>query len=410
MAKQLITTARLKVEAFLIWQAARGLLRCRRNIMAKLIVLTHEFAPFRGGVATYCEELAAALHRAGVTVEVWAPDYGATSRPDEFVYPVVRQRAGGSLQLAHMIQFGRQLVHRRSELEPATVLLASVGAHMAFMFLMSLRRVRCDRIFSLLHGSEVLRFQRNPIWRSLAQRFFPHVCQVFTVSRFSKELIEESFLSELVRDVVIAPCAPGSMAARPVVPGRRNDEKIRILTLARLHPRKGQLDTAQALARLPRELRERIVYQVGGSGDVTYRRQVEKICRAAAVAFEPLGEVSPESIATTYEQCDIYAMTSRALPNSVEGFGITYLEAGFHGKPVVGYCSGGVPEAVIDGETGVLVPEGNSQELTEAFQRLITDANLRRCLGEAGRKHAAKFSWHATAAIITTLAKHRNFP
>src|SRR5207249_8219609 len=133
------------------------------------------------------------------------------------------------------------------------------------------------------------------------------------------------------------------------------------------------LDTAQALARLPRELRERIVYQAGGSGEAAYRRQVEKVCRTADIAFEYLGEVSPDCLAATYNRCDIYAMTSRTLPTSVEGFGITYLEAGFHGKPVVCYRSGGATEAVIDRETGLSVEEGDLPALTDAFRRLVTD-------------------------------------
>ena len=400
MARHFITTRRLKVKAFLIWQAAASLFRCSRNVMAKLIVLTHEFAPFRGGVATYCEEIAAALHRDGTHVEVWAPDYAVTGLPDKFDFPVVRLHAGGSLRLPHMIPFIRQLANRCKELEGATVLLASVGAHMAFMVLVPLGFARCERILSLLHGSEVLRFQRNPVWRFLARRFFPHVFRIFTVSRFSKSLIEQSFISPLVHEIAIAPCACSSMAAMPVATTRLNDGKIRILTLARIHPRKGQLDTAQALALLPADLLGRVIYQVGGCGDSTYLRRVEKICRNAAVAFEYLGEVSPDSLAATYQVCDIYAMTSRRLPNSVEGFGITYLEAGFHGKPVVAYRSGGASEAVVDGETGFLVEEGNLPALTEAFRQLLADARLRQRLGEAGRQNAAKFSWDATARIM----------
>ncbi len=56
----------------------------------KLIIITHEFAPFRGGVATYVEEVAAALQKLGAAVEVWAPDYGQPATKDHFSFPVVR--------------------------------------------------------------------------------------------------------------------------------------------------------------------------------------------------------------------------------------------------------------------------------------------------------------------------------
>lgn len=164
----------------------------------RIVIVTHEFAPFRGGVATYSAELAAALHRAGQTVEVWAPEYGAANATDEFVFPVVRLRAGGSLRFWDMVQFARQLIARRAQLESATVLLASVGAHMAFMVLLPLGRIKCRRILSLLHGSEILRFERNLFWRFWARRFFPHVECVLTVSQFSRSLIERSFLFSLI--------------------------------------------------------------------------------------------------------------------------------------------------------------------------------------------------------------------
>src|ERR1700686_4817689 len=120
----------------------------------RIVIVTHEFAPFRGGVATYSAELAAALHRAGQTVEVWAPDYGMHDAREKLAFSVVRLRAGGSLGFWDLVQFSRQLAARRAQLEPATVLLTSIGAHMVFMILMPLGRVKCRRILSLLHGSE----------------------------------------------------------------------------------------------------------------------------------------------------------------------------------------------------------------------------------------------------------------
>jgi phosphatidylinositol alpha-1,6-mannosyltransferase len=366
----------------------------------KIVICTHEFSPFRGGVATYSEELAAALQRAGEAVEVWAPDGGGLGAVDGFAFPVVRLRAGGSLRFGDMVRFTVRVAARRKQVEGATVVLTSVGAHMAFMVLLPLGRVKCRRVLSVLHGSEVLRFQKSRFWRFWARRFFPQVECVFTASKYSQSLIERSFLSPLARRIVIAPCACSTAAMRPCGVMARNDDSIRILTLARVHPRKGQLDTARALARLPAEFRSRIVYQIGGIGDMSYLRQIAAVCREAGVAFEHLGQINPDTIASTYHQCDICAMTSRSLPKSIEGFGISYLEAGFHGKPVVGYRSGGAVEAVVDGETGLLVNEGDITALASAFRRLLADSALRQQLGEGGRRHATKFGWDTTARIV----------
>jgi phosphatidylinositol alpha-1,6-mannosyltransferase len=367
---------------------------------AKIVICTHEFSPFRGGVATYSEELAAALQRAGEAVEVWAPSYAGTVADKESTLPIDRLRAGGSLRLGDRIRFAREVVKRRGRLEEATVLLTSVGAHQAFMILIVLGQIRCRRILSVLHGSEVLRFQNDGFWRFWAQRFFPRVDCVFAVSKYTQSLIEGCYLGSLARRIAIAPCACSTAAMRSCGAAAHSDGKIRILTLARVHPRKGQLDAARALARLPAELRSRIVYQMGGIGDASYLRQVEAVCREAGVTFEHLGQINPDTLASTYHQSDICAMTSRSLPKSVEGFGISYLEAGYHGKPVVGYRSGGAVEAVVDGETGLLVNEGDITALTDAFQRLLADPVLRQQLGEGGRRHAAKFSWDTTARVV----------
>src|ERR1035438_10044083 len=116
---------------------------------------------------------------------------------------------------------------------------------MAFMILVPLGRVKCRRILSLLHGSEVLRFERNPFWKFWARRFFPRVECVLTVSRFSRSLIERSFLSLLIQQIVMAPCSCSTAAMQSVSIAKPSDDKIRVLTLARVHPRKWQLETWQ---------------------------------------------------------------------------------------------------------------------------------------------------------------------
>lgn len=367
----------------------------------KIIVLTHEFSPFRGGAATYAEELAAAIFELGHAVELWAPDYGRKNGFTPSSFPVVRLRSGGRLHFLDMIEYTRALGARIHALEQATVIPVSVGAHMALMILARLRNIRCDRIVSVLHGSEVLRFCRNPLWRWVARKFFRCcVDRVATVSQFSRSLIVQSRLLSAGQPILIAPGACSSAAKKETGAPTPREERVNILTLARVHPRKGQLDVAQALARLPAETRTKIQYQIAGAGDEVYLQKIERACRESGVPFIALGEIAPDRLPAIYQQCDIYAMTSRRLPRSVEGFGITYLEAGYHGKPVVAYDCGGASEAVLDQESGLLVAEGDTSALTEAFARLIAAPELRQRLGEGGRRNAARFDWEMTAQIL----------
>jgi starch synthase len=83
-------------------------------------------------------------------------------------------------------------------------------------------------------------------------------------------------------------------------------------------------------------------------------------------------------------------------PSYREGFGVACLEAMAHGRPVVASAVGGLLDLVVDGETGIHVPPGDVPALRSAIGRLLGDRELRRRMGEAGRRRAAEhFSWDA---------------
>jgi phosphatidylinositol alpha-1,6-mannosyltransferase len=381
-----------------------------------MIFLTHEFFPFRGGAATYVQETAAAAARLGLPVEVWTVDYGRSA--DELAemdrgwnFPVVRLRANGRLTPSGIFGLVRGLWRERERLRRSSVMLLSVGAHMAWALLSALNVLPAKRAVIFFHGSELLRFQPLLPWGWLARRLYRSAQGFAVASRYVQELALKSGLLPLGTSLVLAPCAcPTALQTetKTEIPplGHKTHKapadggKLRILTAARLHPRKGQLELARALTRLPADLRARVVYQLVGVGEETYRRQVEQTCQSGGIACEFLGALSDEELAHAYARCDIYAQTSRSLARSVEGFGISYLEASFHGRPIVAFATGGVAEAVRDQETGLLIPEGDRSALTATIARLMTDEALRQQLGENGRKFARSFSWEASAKTL----------
>ena len=365
---------------------------------ASCILATHEYLPFRGGVAVYVQEVAGAARAASYALEVWAPDRGQDTTGET---DVVRFASNGRLTPRGLGALAWGWWRRRRELRMRPTLLMSVGAQMIFFWFDLLGIVPARGTLVVFYGSELLRFGRGPVWRWLARRYYARAGGFAAISRYTAELARASGLLPASAEVAVAPCAlPAAFAGRTLPDVKPPPGEWRVLTVARLHPRKGQREVARALAGLPAEMRRRVVYQIVGVGDEAYRAEVEAECRAGGVRCEFLGGVGDDELGAVYARCTLYVQASQMLARSVEGFGLSFLEAGFYGKPSAGFRSGGVTEAVVDGETGLLVPEGDVPELTAAVGRLLGEEALRERMGAAAREYARALRWENAARVL----------
>jgi len=152
------------------------------------------------------------------------------------------------------------------------------------------------------------------------------------------------------------------------------------------------LITAFAKVRTETE-RVRLVVCGEGDGLAMYRELAEEVGVAGDVDFT--GFVPPGRLAEYYRLATVFAMPST---NRTEGFGTVYAEAGAVGVPVVGARVGGVPSAVRDEETGLLVEPKDAGDLHRALRRLLDDEALRRRLGAAGAARArSELDWRLLA-------------
>ncbi|MDP3073622.1 MAG: glycosyltransferase family 4 protein [Opitutaceae bacterium] len=364
-------------------------------------LITHEFYPKRGGIATFTEEIARASAALGYDVEVWAQSAPAGAEKTDWPFRLRRLPLKGTHDLGCQFRLARELIRHRRGLRHATVYLPEPGPMLAMMLLQFFRAFRPRRLVLTFHGSEILKFAGSPWRRWLARGLIRHATRISTLSTYTQELLLGHF-PEAADKTYLTPGALRSDFA--VVPTRpaADRPKIVVLTVGRLHPRKGQLLTLQALQMLPPAVRARLEYWiVGGQSKGNYERQL----RAAAAAQPDLavrffGNLPDEELAGIYEGADIFAMTSVNHGRSVEGFGLVYLEAAAHGLPVVAHDVGGVADAVADGVTGLLVPPDRPVQLAAAFEKLIHDAPLRKKLGAAGREWAKRNCWKVSAAAL----------
>ena len=165
-----------------------------------------------------------------------------------------------------------------------------------------------------------------------------------------------------------------------------------ILSVGALKPRKGY-DVMLKAFRMVKDEIANVKYLIIGDG--SWQQDLCRLAKQLKIEEDVyfLGTKSGDELIQYYHLCDIYAHTPVNINDEFEGFGIVYLEAGACGKPVVASDSGGVPDAVLDGVTGLVVPEKDVEATAKALKKVLTDEKLARELGNNGRKRAKELSW-----------------
>jgi glycosyltransferase involved in cell wall biosynthesis len=226
--------------------------------------------------------------------------------------------------------------------------------------------------------------------------------RVIAISEYTRELSEGWGVPE-ERLATVHPSLTNDVLEELPVEKREHDlapHKLRLLTVCRLIERKGVQVVLDAVASLDGH-QQRIEYHVVGDGP--YRAQLEEQAQAlglnGVVRFH--GNLPEESKRDFLTQCDVFVMTPfETHEGDVEGFGIVYLEAGAVGKPVIASRTGGVPDAVLDGRTGILVQQHDVNALRQAIITLLDDRRMRFELGTNGRQWAAT---HMPSAVARNL-------
>lgn len=165
-----------------------------------------------------------------------------------------------------------------------------------------------------------------------------------------------------------------------------------LATVGRIQSRKGQDNVIRALPLLIGRFPGLRYLVVGSSqgGTQGLGDRLQTLAREAGVESHVIvvGETSAAELIQYFSLCDVFIMANREECGDVEGFGIVFLEAGWMGKPVIGGRSGGVPDAVREGETGLLVDGTSVEDIAAAVANLLEDPAKARAMGSKGRSHA----------------------
>jgi phosphatidylinositol alpha-1,6-mannosyltransferase len=271
----------------------------------------------------------------------------------------------------------------------------------------------------LLHGGDLLILQhqvhQSAVKRRTARALLTSASVLVANSQWTRDrcvnLLGELDVEPTPEQIRVVPLGADHELFRPGVDTAAVRQRYDLgggrwlLSVARLTRHKG-IDTAlQALGRLGREYPD-LRYAVVGGGEE--REALEREARALGVADRVrfLTEVPDRDLPALYNIAEIYLGVSRLMEQRVEGFGISLAEASACGIPVVAGRSGGIPEAVRDGETGLLVDAERPDAVAEALRRLLDDAALRRRLGAAGRRAVMeRYNWDRVAADLARIGQ-----
>lgn len=246
------------------------------------------------------------------------------------------------------------------------------------------------RLVVLAYGQEYLKTGRH------AERVSRALARTHILIANSKDTLERAtpFLpSAQVTRHVIAPTFALPADAPPITL-TKNDNRapLKLVSLCRLEARKGLAQTIKALAGMKSELPD-FTWQIAGIGPEA--ENLHATIRACGLEDQVFlsGHLDVEDKVEFLSNADLFIMPSYQHGNSLEGFGISYIEAARFGVPALAGNTGGAREAVLHGETGWCVDTLNPDELAAALREAMTDTERREQLGrQAQERYLAEFT------------------
>jgi len=171
-------------------------------------------------------------------------------------------------------------------------------------------------------------------------------------------------------------------------------ESIKIVSIGAIKKRKGLHITIPAVAAVARQYPLKY-YIIGNDSNKKYINELKTIVTDSRLGsvVEFLGSLPEREMIDYLQSADLFLLTPINTRDNVEGFGLVYLEAGACGKPVIGSRNCGAEDAIIDGETGILVPQNDIVATTEAILRIVGDHDLAYKLGQNGLNRAKQMTW-----------------
>ncbi len=358
------------------------------------LICTYGYPPTDGGVEAYSAGIANGLWKQGEAVVVLAPRAAGCETSDaQQPFPIYRVPATLFLRDWCMLLALLWLVRKHR----VARILNTVWVPCGSISWLVTRFLRIPYFISA-HGSEILDTQnlKNPLKHLVRKRLrwlkiitLRNARAIFAVSEYTRQLV----ISQGIPPDKVLTILNGvdTRRFRPLddvdwVRSRHNlnGRKV-ILTLGRLDDYKGHDTVIRALPQILKEVPQ-AVYLIVGRGPE--KERLERLAEEKKVSDHIVfgGYVPDGELVAYYNACDVFVMVSRQDKKDMEGFGLVYLEANACEKAVIGGDSGGVRDAIVHNQTGLLVDPQDEHAVAQAIIRLLSDPAETQRLGEYGRR------------------------
>ena len=378
--------------------------------MTRVLLVTNDFPPRRGGIQSYLHELVGQLLQSGgdYAMTVYAPKWKGCDEFDEAAratgYEVVRHPTTLMLPGPGVDDRMRRLI---ADNDIETVWFGA-AAPLALLAPRA-RGAGARRVIASTHGHEV-GWSMLPVARNALRRIGDGTDVVTYVSRYTRGRFASAFgpnaSLEYVPPGVDTDRFSPDPAARAEMRSRYGlGDRPVIVCLSRLVPRKGQDMLIRALPAIRERVDGAALVIVGGGPYMeTLRRLAGETDMTEHVVFT--GGVPGAELPAHHAMADVFAMPcrTRGAGLDVEGLGIVFLEASSTGVPVVAGDSGGAPETVRDDETGRIVDGTDVGQIATAISEILVDPDRAARMGAAGRRWAVdNWQWRSQAPRLAGL-------
>lgn len=363
--------------------------------MSKVVFLTADFPPIEGGISIYLQTLARLLSPDKVVViGLPTPDSSVFDKKQDYRIrrlPISERWGPKSRVFKFLAPFYFWELAQETNID---FIICGQSHHSLLIPAWLSQKIRRIPFCVIAHGTDISSIQAH-FYKRIINALLRSAQAVFANSRKTSEVVKKTGVHPAIIHI-INPMVDMTMQIGEVSPNKIRqtyslEGKKCILTVCRLVERKGVDTVIRAMPEILKLVPE-AHYLIVGSGP--YKVELEKLTRELGLEshITYVGYVAHEDVTHYYAMCDAFVLISRDLPDKtdMEGFGLVFLEANLFEKPVVAGRSGGIADAVVNGQTGLMVDPNNPSEAADAVVKLLLNKSLAHQLGETGRIRVLK--------------------